>query len=97
MSKHAKPESKTGIRVLIKYLISIREKTGCRQEEVNFPEESNLKEVVDWLNERYSLSLPHPHIITTLNGRGWNQFPERLLTKLKDGDTICLFPPLSGG
>ena len=78
-------------------MVNLRERTGKRQEQVNFPQESTLQDVAEWLNERYALSLPNPQIMTLLNGRGWEQFPQKLSTEIQDGDVICLFPPISGG
>ena len=83
------------IRVEIRYLSVIRDKTGCRREQVSFPAGSLLQNVADWLNDRYSL--PNPQMMTLLNGRGWKQYPQELSTKIKEGDTITLASILSGG
>ncbi|HEC60871.1 MAG TPA: MoaD/ThiS family protein [bacterium] len=83
------------IRVEIRYLSIIRDKTGCRREQVSFPAGSRLQNVADWLNDRYTL--PKPQMMTLLNGRGWKQYPQELSTKIKEGDTITLAPILSGG
>jgi MoaD family protein len=32
-----------------------------------------------------------------VNGRHYSTFPEKLETRLKDGDEVALFPPLAGG
>jgi molybdopterin converting factor small subunit len=53
--------------------------------------------VAGWLNEQYDLSLPGPQVMATLNGHGWNQFSLKLSTRIKEGDIICLFPPVAGG
>lgn len=70
---------------------------GHRQEEVSFSPCATLQDVADWLNQRYALSLPGPQVMATLNGRGWEQFPSKLSTEIKEGDVICLFPPIAGG
>ena len=85
------------VKVIIKYLVSIKEKTGRSQEEVSFPEGSVLRDLVDWLEKQYSLSLPDPHIMAILNGKGWEQLPLKLSTGLEEGDVVCLFPPIAGG
>ncbi len=85
------------IKVQIKYLSALRDRTGRRQEEVSFPPGATLRDVAEWLNGRYALSLPDPHLMATLNGRGWEQFPAKLSTEIKEGDVICLFPPIAGG
>ena len=85
------------MRFTIKYLVSVRDKTGKREEELDFPEGAMLKDVCKWLLESYGLKLPDPALMSTLNGRGWNQCPEKLYTRLQDGDRICIFSPISGG
>jgi MoaD family protein len=84
-------------KVQIKYLAALRDRTGRRREEVSFPPGATLRDVAEWLNQRYALSLPNPQVMATLNGRGWEQFPSKLSTKIKEGDIICLFPPIAGG
>lgn len=85
------------VKVQIKYLAALKERTGCRQEEVIFPAGATLQDVAKWLNERYALSLPNPEVMATLNGRGWEQLPLKLFTEIKEGDEILLFPPIAGG
>ncbi len=85
------------VKVLIKYLSTLRDRTGCREEEVSFPPGTTLQDVVTWLNERYGLSLPDPQVMATLNGKGWEQFPLKLSTPVKEGDVILLFSPIAGG
>jgi MoaD family protein len=84
-------------KVQIKYLAALRDRTGRRREEVSFPLGATLQDVAEWLNRRYALSLPNPQVMATLNGRGWEQFPLKLSTPIKQGDIICLFPPIAGG
>ena len=85
------------IDIRIKYLSAVRDKVGHREEHASFPENSSLKEVRNWLNKRYSLSLPDAAVMSTLNGIGWDQLPQKLSTKIKHGDIICIFPVISGG
>lgn len=88
---------KKNVKVQIKYFVTLREQTGRSQEQVSFPQGSVLEDVARWLNKHYDLSLPNPRVIAILNGRGWEQFPLKLATEIKDGDVICLFPPIAGG
>jgi MoaD family protein len=88
---------KANVKVQIKYLAALRDRTGRRQEEVSFPPVATLRDVAEWLNQCYALSLPCPQVMATLNGRGWEQFPSKLSTEIKEGDVICLFPPVAGG
>ena len=85
------------VKILIKYLAVIRDSAGREQEEISFPPGSTLQDVADRLNDRYELGLPDSGITAIINGRGWSQLPEKLATKLKEGDVVCLFAPLSGG
>ncbi len=85
------------MKVSIKYLVSVRDKTGKREEELDFPDGAMLKNVSNWLQDSYGLKLPDPALMSTLNGRGWNQYPEKMSTRLHDGDRICIFSPISGG
>jgi MoaD family protein len=87
----------TSVKVQIKYLAALRDRTGRRQEEVSFPPGVTLQDVAEWLNGHYGLSLPDPQVMATLNGSGWNQSPLKLSTEIKEGDIICLFPPIAGG
>jgi MoaD family protein len=84
-------------KVQIKYLAALRDRTGRRREEVSFPPGTTLRDVAEWLNQRYALSLPNLQVMATLNGRGWEQFPSKLSTEIQEGDIICLFPPIAGG
>ena len=88
---------KTIVNIQIKYLVTLRERTGKRQEQVSFPQGSTLQNVAEWLNEQYALSLPDPQIMAILNGRGWEQYSQKWSTEIQEGDAICLFPPISGG
>jgi molybdopterin converting factor small subunit len=85
------------LAVKVKYMVTVREKTGRAEEDVLLERGSTLKDLADRLNTRYGLSLPNPRITAVLNGKGWEQYSEKLATELKDGDKILLFPPLSAG
>jgi MoaD family protein len=84
-------------KVQIKYLAALRDRTGRKREEVSFPSGATLRDVAEWLNQHYALSLPNPQVMAILNGRGWEQFPLKLSTEIKEGDIISLFPPIAGG
>jgi len=88
---------KTNVHIQIKYLAALRDRTGQRQEEVSFPVGATLRDVAEWLHGQYGLSLPNPQVMAILNGKGWEQLPSQLSTEIKEGDMICLFPPIAGG
>ncbi len=81
----------------IKYLVTLRKRTGKRQERVSFSQGSTLRDVAAWLNNQYSLALPDPRIITMLNGKEWNLYSQKWSTDVQEGDVITLFPPVGGG
>ncbi len=85
------------MRIEIRYLSVLSDRTGRRREQVSLAPGATLRQVADWLDERYGFSLPDPGIVATLNGHGWAQLPAHLATTLHEGDVICLFPPPSGG
>jgi len=85
------------MHIQIKYLVTLRERTGKRQEHVSFSQGSTLHDVAAWLNDQYIFALPDPRIITMLNGKEWNLYPQKWSTEVQDGDVITLFPPISGG
>lgn len=89
--------SPTDVRIEIKYMVSLREQAGRREEQVDFPPSTTLGDLAAWLRAERDIALPDPQIMTTLNGKGWQQFPEQLDTELQPGDVVCLFPLLSGG
>ena len=85
------------VKVKMRYLVSVRDKTGKSEEEVSFTAGSTLGDAAEWLRVTHGLSVPSPHVMAILNGKGWGQFPEKTGTPLKEGDVISLFPPISGG
>ena len=89
--------AKDSVKVKIKYLAALRDRVGVKQEEIELSQGATLRDVAVWLKERYDLSPPSPQLMATLNGRGWEQFPQKMATEVKAGDIICLFPPIAGG
>ena len=85
------------VTITIKYLVNLSEKAGRRKEEAAFPLESTLHDVIRYLKETRNIILPSPGILALLNGRGWDQCPNKWNTPVKNGDMILLIPPISGG
>ncbi len=81
----------------VRYLSALRDRAGLREELVELPAGSRLRNLADWLAQRRGLGLPEPQVMATLNGRGWSQYPEGLETPLSEGDQIALFPVVGGG
>ena len=81
----------------MKYLVNFSDKTGKSREEVAFEEGSDLNTVSAWLKETYGVVAPGKGLLNLLNGHGWNQHPEKMETRLNDGDVIIIMPHISGG
>jgi len=39
----------------------------------------------------------NPHIKVLINGRHYSHIPQKLNTRLQEGDDVSLFPPIAGG
>lgn len=85
------------VAITIKYLVNLSEKAGRREEEAAFPGGSTLHDVARYLKETRNIILPSSRVIAVLNGRGWDQHPNKWDTPVNNGDTVLLFPPMSGG
>ena len=90
-------ETTRQVRVRIRYLSTIREDTGTREEQVTFPAGSALSEAARWLAARYGLAVPGPAVMAMVNGSMWHRAAEGPATELREGDEIALFPLLTGG
>ena len=97
MTSTVRPDPQSVVTVEIKYLVNLKEQTGCSSERVDFPTGSMLRDVAGYLKKRHGIVLPDPRIVTLLNGRGWAQLSGEMDTRINTGDTITLFPMLSGG
>jgi molybdopterin converting factor small subunit len=85
------------VTITIKYLVNLSDKAGRSEETAVFPINSTLNDLAGYLKESRNIILPGHGIIAVLNGKGWNQYPDKWNTTINDGDTILLFPLLSGG
>ncbi|MBN2122947.1 MAG: MoaD/ThiS family protein [Deltaproteobacteria bacterium] len=95
------------IKVTIHTILTLQEVIGQRETELDLPEGINLDgllfHMVSVWGERLSERLFKagskellPRIRIMVNGRDM-QFVKGLDTVLQDGDTVHLFPPVSGG
>jgi MoaD family protein len=85
------------VRLRVRYLSALRDRTGLREEDVELPAGARLRDLAGWLARRHGLKLPDPQLMATLNGRGWTQLAEAMDTPLADGDQVALFPLVGGG
>ena len=65
---------------------------------------SLLDELADMFGERFTQMVfdkagksLNPHIRILINGRHYSHIPQKLSTRLQDGDEVALFPPVAGG
>jgi len=83
--------------IRVRYLSAMRDRTGRREEPVELPAGSRLRELADWLARTRGVKLPDPLVMAALKGRGWGQFPEGMQKPLAGGDEVALFPVVGGG
>ena len=81
----------------MRYLSTMRDRAGLREEAVELPAGSSLGALASWLGEKRAVKLPDPLVMATLNGRGWGQQERGMDTPLADGDEVALFPVVGGG
>ncbi|MCL5681199.1 MAG: MoaD/ThiS family protein [Candidatus Thermoplasmatota archaeon] len=77
--------------IIIKYYARYRELTGKREEELQY-DFKNISQVMEALEGKYPKLSKDEGKLVALNGRYANRD-----SVVKDGDSISLFPPVSGG
>ncbi len=88
------------VRIRVKYLLWLRDKTGISEEVIVLPGSPSLEELIRTIMDKHpelrdllkNLLGPDNPIIITVNGKTINRN-----IVLKDGDTVKLIPPVSGG
>jgi molybdopterin converting factor small subunit len=85
------------VEITVKYLSVLKDKAGTAKEVFAMPANSALSDLTGLIESKRGIHLPDPHVMMVLNGKGFNQYPEKLQTKLNAGDTLLLLPPVSGG
>ncbi|MEM4199610.1 MAG: ubiquitin-like small modifier protein 1 [Nitrososphaerota archaeon] len=88
-----------------KYYAYLREVTGVREEEIALEEGSTVADLVEKLVKRYGEPLRRyiltedmelrPNIAVAVNGVKVSEEPLR--KTLREGDTVVILPPISGG
>jgi len=94
------------MKVQVKFFTTLREITGKKEEEVESSSTITVKELLTQLSKKYGREFTNyvydekgdvrTHIQILINGRGIDVF-QGLETKLREGDTVAIFPPVGGG
>ena len=80
------------MKVLVKFFASYREAAGLSEETVEAPEGSTVEDIVDTVASKHPSLGPMKDAIRALN-----QNIVDADAKVKDGDTLAIFPLVGGG
>ncbi len=81
------------MKIKILYFSSIKDKLKKASEEIDIKENSTVEDLVTALKEKYpDISQNLDRVMIAVN----EEYTEKS-TKLKEGDTVALIPPVSGG
>jgi molybdopterin synthase sulfur carrier subunit len=94
------------MKVEVKFFTSLREITGKKTEEIMLQDTTTVQGLLTMLAEKYGKNF-HEYVYTKngkvqgflsflVNGKNINAM-EGFETKLKQGDTIAILPPVGGG
>jgi len=94
------------MKARVRFFTTLREITGKKEEEVESSSTITVKELLTRLSKKYGKEFTdyvydekgevRTHIQILINGRDIDVF-QGLETKLKEGDTVAIFPPVGGG
>ena len=94
------------MKVQVKFFTTLREITGKKEEEMESSGAITVKKLLTQLSKKYGTEFKNyiydekgnvrTYIQILINGRGIEVF-QGLETKLKEGDTVAIFPPVGGG
>ena len=94
------------LRLKVRYFTTLRELAGTAEDEIDIKDDASLAELIEEVASEYGQAardyLYHdsvqidPSIYFLVNGRDAKTLSGRE-TKLKDGDTVAIIPPIGGG
>jgi len=94
------------MEITVRYFTVLRRITEKRQESLKMKKDSTLEDTLVILTEKYGKNFERYvssgigrkglRLIFLLNGKDVAQF-EGLRTRLHEGDTVALMPPIAGG
>jgi len=95
------------INVKLYTILGIKEIIGKREVKIDIPDNSSLSKFISEIIRRWGISITdmlfepgskklNSHLRLMVNGQDI-AFLDGMDTKLKDGDEVMIFPPVSGG
>jgi len=94
------------LKVKIQYFASVRELVNLREETVDVPAGTNVRNLLDLLTSKHGDRLkeylldeagnPREYLQFLLNEKSISQI-DGFLTLLSDGSTLAIIPPVGGG
>ena len=94
------------MKIKVKFFTSLREITGKKEDEVQSSNIITVEELLAHLSKKYGREFTEylydekekvrTYIQILINGRGIKVL-QGFETKLKEGDTVAIFPPVGGG
>ena len=94
------------MKIKVRFFTSLREITGKKEDGIQSPSIITVEELLAHLSKKYGRDFTEylydekgnvqTYIQILINGRGINAL-QGFETKLKEGDTVAIFPPVGGG
>jgi molybdopterin synthase sulfur carrier subunit len=94
------------MKVEVRFFTSLREITGKKKEQVQLQNSITVEKLLTRLSKKYGKEFReylynmegkvHGYLLILVNGKSTNVL-RGLDTKLKEGDTIAILPPVGGG
>jgi len=94
------------LKVKIQYFASVRELVNLREETIDVPAGTNVRNLLDLLTAKYGDKLkeyllddtgkPREYLQFLLNEKSISQ-TDGFFTLLRDGSTLAIIPPVGGG
>jgi MoaD family protein len=91
------------LKVTVKFFTTLREITGTKEEQLEFSKAPTVEALLRQLSKKYGkdfddyvyneLGSVHGHLHFLVNGKSITA----LNTRLNDGDTVAILPPVGGG
>ncbi len=94
------------MKIKVRFFTSLREITGKKEDEIRSQNIITVEKLLARLSKKYGREFTEylydekgnvrTYIQILINGRGLNAL-QGFETKLKEGDTVAIFPPVGGG